>query len=149
MIHRSRKHLSPAARRTAILLALFALLPTGSALAFFGGFSGIVFDPSNFAENLRQAAALLEQIDRAATQIRLQRRMLAALPTSVPNGLRQAANGLRQQLGASPSELGVGHAGDWSPLDSLYPISHAGFLPTWLDTMRPPLDAGRTHHGHP
>ena len=137
MIHNLGRHPSRTRRRMAVFIVLCLTIPSASALAFFGGFSGIVFDPSNFAENLRQAAALLEQIDRAATQIRLQRRMLAELPASVADGLRQAADGLHQQLGVSPSEPGADHGVDWSPIDSRYPLSHSGFLPAWLETMRP------------
>jgi conjugal transfer/entry exclusion protein len=107
-------------------------MPTGSALAFFGGFGGIVFDPSNFVENVRQALALLETIDRASTQIRQQQRMLADLPVTVANALSDAGDALHDTLAAGESSPDIG-----VQLDARYPIDTPGDTPAWLDGVQP------------
>jgi len=126
--------------RTSTIIALMIaglLIPTSGAWAFFGGFSGIVFDPTNFAENVRQAVALLGQIERAATQIRLQQHTLAHLPVSVADSLRLSGDQLLQSLGHEDAEENpFGTFGD-SYVQSLYPLDVPGNITGWLDVVRP------------
>lgn len=132
MTNRTTTHSSRRVKRTIAFVCLFFLLPTGTALAFFGGFSGIVFDPSNFVENVRQALALVETIDRASTQIRQQQRLLADLPVTVANALAEAGGALHETLTAGEPGLDAG-----GQLGVRYPIDAPGETPAWLDTMRP------------
>ncbi len=133
MTNRTTTRSARRARRAIALVSLMLLLPTGSALAFFGGFGGIVFDPSNFVENVRQALALVETIDRASTQIRQQQRMLANLPVTVANALSDAGSALHETLAASETGPDVA-----VQLASRYPIDTPGNIPAWLDAMQPP-----------
>lgn len=117
-------------KRTVIVFLLCLCLPTTSVLAFFGGFSGIVFDPTNFIENVRQAAALLEQISRASRQITLQHQMLAQLPISVGAGLDMAASELDGELRASTAFIS-------DSVDDRYPITFSDPTPGWPDAVQP------------
>lgn len=119
--HMRRKHPTP----RALIALLIALTLPGAAHALFGGFSGVVFDPANFAENLRQAAALFTQIRRAATQMELQRQMLSDLPDSIVSDLRVASSAFAGSSAPVPIEI-----------DSAYPIDSSGEVAGWLDEQR-------------
>ncbi len=114
--------------RRLILLAVITLaISTGSAVAFFCGFDGIILDPANLAKNVLQATALGTQVTRATTQIQLQVQALADLPASVAHEQALANDVVRQILFE-----------DGPDVDAMYPITgtHADVAPGWLDTAR-------------
>lgn len=124
-----RSHLRRMNTRSFMLTLLVLGLPGATAWAFVGGFSGVVFDPTNFVENVRQVQALLQQVEHASTQIELQRRVLAALPVTVSEGLSTSApaiqRGLREGLTLPDATMG-----------SLYPLDLPEPTPAWLDDVR-------------
>ena len=124
-------------------LIVCVLLPATPATALLlglgGGLGGIVFDPTNFAENIRQAVALLQQIDRAVTQIELQRRMLARLPETITAEIVDAAEALTQSLQTHPE----------NSMEHDYPMAPNGKTPGWLDSVHEGwLHAERTSLEH-
>lgn len=103
-IHRSRSRaLFMAATMLAAPIALSSIL-TAPAHAQFG-FGRIVFDPSNYAENVLTAARTLEQINNQiqslqneATMLINQARNLASLPHSSLQQLQQSVQRTQQLL---------------------------------------------------
>lgn len=97
------------------LLALALATPlapvlTTPAHAFFGGFGGIVYDPTNHAENLLTAARSLEQINNQIAQLQNeaemlinQARNLASLPFSSLQQLQQNIQRTQQFLSQAQS----------------------------------------------
>jgi len=104
-IHRSRpRAVLLAATMLAAPLALSPIL-TAPAYAQFG-FGRIVFDPSNYAENVLTAARTLEQINNQiqslqneATMLINQARNLASLPHSSLQQIQQSVQRTQQLLG--------------------------------------------------
>ncbi|RUV46926.1 P-type conjugative transfer protein TrbJ, partial [Mesorhizobium sp. M5C.F.Ca.IN.020.14.1.1] len=85
-------------------VALSAITATPAHALF--GFGRIVFDPSNYAENVLQAARALEQINNQiqslqneAQMLINQARNLAALPYSSLQKLQQSVQRTQQLLG--------------------------------------------------
>lgn len=75
------------------------------AHAFFGGFGGIVYDPTNHAENLLTAARALEQINNQIAQLQNEAQMLinqarnlASLPHSSLGQLQASVQRTQQLL---------------------------------------------------
>ena len=97
------------------LLALALATPlapvlTTPAHAFFGGFGGIVYDPTNHAENLLTAARSLEQINNQIAQLQNEAQMLinqarnlASLPFSSLQRLQQNIQRTQQLLSQAQS----------------------------------------------
>lgn len=97
------------------LLALALATPlapvlTTPAHAFFGGFGGIVYDPTNHAENLLTAARSLEQINNQIAQLQNEAQMLinqarnlASLPFSSLQQLQQNIQRTQQLLNQAQS----------------------------------------------
>lgn len=97
------------------LLALALATPlapvlTTPAHAFFGGFGGIVYDPTNHAENLLTAARSLEQINNQIAQLQNEAQMLinqarnlANLPFSSLQQLQQNIQRTQQLLSQAQS----------------------------------------------
>lgn len=93
---------------TALLLAVpvvGTVAPT-PALAFFGGFGRIVYDPQNHAENIISAARALEQINNQITSLQNEAQMLinqarnlTSLPYSALQDLQQSVQRTQQLLG--------------------------------------------------
>ncbi len=90
----------------AMLAAPFALTPilTSPAHAQFG-FGGIVFDPSNYAQNVLTAARTLQQINQQITQLQNEAQMLinqarnlASLPHSSLQQIQQSVQRTQQLL---------------------------------------------------
>jgi len=90
------------------------------------GFGDIIFDPANFTKNVQQVVNLLQQLDRAAEQIRRQQLMLARLRVSVADALALAGQSLSVRLSESPA----------GPVESQYPIGFPPASPAWLETKR-------------
>lgn len=122
-------------RRKSPSVVLFVLGIT-CAPTLVAGFGYIIFDPSNFAKNVHQAIALLQQIARASEQIRQQLLMLAHLPDSIADALTQAAQALDIQLTASFDGAGLDAGSVAGQLESQYPITFPEPVPGWLDTQR-------------
>ena len=83
---------------------------TTPAHAFFGGFGGIVYDPTNHAENLLTAARSLEQINNQIAQLQNEAQMLinqarnlASLPFSSLQQLQQNIQRTQQLLNQAQS----------------------------------------------
>lgn len=83
---------------------------TTPAHAFFGGFGGIVYDPTNHAENLLTAARSLEQINNQIAQLQNEAQMLinqarnlASLPFSSLQQLQQNIQRTQQLLSQAQS----------------------------------------------
>ena len=83
---------------------------TTPAHAFFGGFGGIVYDPTNHAENLLTAARSLEQINNQIAQLQNEAQMLinqarnlASLPFSSLQRLQQNIQRTQQLLSQAQS----------------------------------------------
>lgn len=136
--------------RVAFAITLVLLIPAGSALALFGGgFSGIIFDPSNFAQNVHQVAGLVQQIDRAIRQIELQEQMLAHLPASVVDALTISGNTLSNRLSGGITSINTEIGAVGSELESHYPIVFPTLKPAWLDAIHPYwLERGREQIAH-
>ncbi len=95
---------------TLLLSSAIALSPTTAPPAhaglFGGGFGGIVYDPTNHAENLLTAARTLEQINNQIAQLQNeaamlvnQARNLASLPYSSLTQLQSSVQQTQQLLG--------------------------------------------------
>jgi len=98
--HRSSLHSAVAA----LALALSGVLPAGPAQAQLG-FGGIVYDPTNYASNVLQAARALQQINNQITQIQNQAtslinqaKNLASLPISTLSTLRSQVDRTQRLL---------------------------------------------------
>lgn len=102
--------MKPAFLRRALVAAAFATSLTigtmivGPAHAQFG-FGGIVYDPTNYASNVLQAARALQQINNQITQIQQastslinEAKNLASLPVSTLSTLQQQVDQTRQLL---------------------------------------------------
>ena len=104
---RLRSHLRVLLAGTALISAPLALSPfvVPPAYALFG-FGDVVFDPSNYAENILQAARALEQINNQIASLQNeaqmlinQARSLASLPYSSLQSLQQSVQRTQQLLG--------------------------------------------------
>lgn len=95
--------------RRAILAGVFAsatVVPMIAPMPAYAQFSGIVYDPTNYASNVLQAARALQQINNQITQIQNQAtslineaRNLANLPFSSLQQLQQQVQRTQQLLG--------------------------------------------------
>ena len=96
-------------RRAMMATAVAASLVTGTMIATPAqaqfGFGGIVYDPTNYASNVLQAARALQQINNQIAQIQNQAsslvneaRNLASLPVSALSTLQQQVDQTRQLL---------------------------------------------------
>lgn len=103
---RTRK-LAGRAMAALLLSSAIALSPATAphAHAQFGGFGGIVYDPTNHAENLLTAARTLEQINNQIAQIQNEAQMLvnqarnlASLPYSSLSRLQSSVQQTQQLL---------------------------------------------------
>ncbi|MBL8598919.1 MAG: P-type conjugative transfer protein TrbJ [Devosia sp.] len=92
---------------TAVLAAPTALSPIVATPAYaLFGFGDIVFDPSNYAENILQAARALDQINNQIASLQNEAQMLinqarnlASLPYSSVQALQQSVQRTQQLLG--------------------------------------------------
>jgi len=101
--------MSPFMLRRVLLAGAFACLPiTGAMLAAPANaqFGGVVYDPTNYASNVLQAARALQQINNQITQIQQQAsslvneaRNLESLPASTLTTLRGQVESTRALLG--------------------------------------------------
>lgn len=135
-------------RRTSkrLLVASFIAalsLTASSAFAFVFG-PVIVYDPAQHAENLRQVVKVLDQIERATTQIRNQWRMLQKLPVSVGRSLEIAGERLVRHLHPT-LPLPITDFGRLTDItESQLPLDFDGIDPDWLrDTQPQWTQAGR------
>jgi P-type conjugative transfer protein TrbJ len=96
-------------RRAMVATAIATSLVTGTMIAAPAqaqfGFGGIVYDPTNYASNVLQAARALQQINNQIAQIQNQAtslineaKNLANLPVSTLSTLQQQVNQTRQLL---------------------------------------------------
>ncbi|WBX82921.1 P-type conjugative transfer protein TrbJ [Sphingosinicella microcystinivorans] len=95
--------------RRAILAGVLtsaAIVPMVLAVPAYAQFGGIVYDPTNYASNVLQAARALQQINNQITQIQNQAtslineaRNLASLPLSTVDTLQQQVRQTQQLLG--------------------------------------------------
>jgi P-type conjugative transfer protein TrbJ len=96
-------------RRAMVATAIATSLVTGTMIAAPAqaqfGFGGIVYDPTNYASNVLQAARALQQINnqiaqiqQAATSLINEAKNLASLPVSTLSTLQQQVNQTRQLL---------------------------------------------------
>lgn len=96
-------------RRILMVTTIATSLATGTMIAAPAqaqfGFGGIVYDPTNYASNVLQAARALQQINNQIAQIQNQAtslineaRNLASLPVSTLSTLQQQVNQTRQLL---------------------------------------------------
>ena len=104
---RTRK-LAGRAAAALLLSSAIALSPATAppAHALFGGFGGIVYDPTNHAENLLTAARTLEQINNQIAQLQNEAQMLvnqarnlASLPYSSLSRLQSSVQETQRLLG--------------------------------------------------
>lgn len=111
------------------------------ALTASSTFALVVHDPGQLSENIRQVLAVLDQIDRATTQIRNQWKMLQKLPVSVGRSLEIAGDRLvRSMRPTLPSPLtNLGRLSQ--QMEEQLPIMFVGDERGWLDEQRP----GWTH----
>jgi len=98
----------PPARRALVasVLAALAIAPTIAPVPAHAQFGGIVYDPTNYAQNLLTAARSLQQINNQIQQIQNQAtslinqaRNLASLPFSSLQQLQQQVQRTQQLLG--------------------------------------------------
>lgn len=101
---------NPIFRRAMMATAIATSLAAGTIIATPAqaqfGFGGIVYDPTNYASNVLQAARALQQINNQIAQIQNQAtslineaRNLASLPVSTLSTLQQQVNQTQQLLG--------------------------------------------------
>ncbi len=104
--HMTRRQMCASAIALAVTapVALAPIIATPANAFIFGG--GIVFDPSNYAENVLQAARALEQINNQiqslqneAQMLINQARNLASLPYSSVQQIQQSVQRTQQLLG--------------------------------------------------
>ena len=86
--------------------ASMAIVPMIASAPAYAQFGGIVYDPTNYASNVLQAARALSQINNQITQIQQQAsslineaRNLASLPLSTVDTLQQQVRQTQQLLG--------------------------------------------------
>ena len=86
--------------------ASMAIVPMIASAPAYAQFGGIVYDPTNYASNVLQAARALQQINNQITQIQNQAaslineaRNLASLPLSTVDTLQQQVRQTQQLLG--------------------------------------------------
>lgn len=86
--------------------ASMAIVPMIASVPAHAQFGGIVYDPTNYASNVLQAARALQQINNQITQIQQQAtslineaRNLASLPLSTVDTLQQQVRQTQQLLG--------------------------------------------------
>ena len=98
--HRSRRAI------LATVLAASAIVPTVTPIPAYAQFSGIVYDPTNYAQNVLTAARSLQQVNNQIQQIQNQAtslineaRNLASLPFSSLQQLQQQVQRTQQLLG--------------------------------------------------
>lgn len=130
------------ANATALAVALaapMALAPvfTTPAHAFFGGFSGIVYDPTNHAENLLTAARTLEQINNQIASLQNEAQMLinqarnlASLPYSSLQALQQNVSRTQHLLGQAQNI-----AFDVQNIDQMFQQDYGNLSLTATDTQ--------------
>jgi conjugal transfer/entry exclusion protein len=129
-----------------VAAALALVMIPRPALALFG--FDIIFDPSNFVQNVKQVAQLVEQIAKFKQQIDNELKMLAHLSVSELSGMTKAVQRVEQVLFDSGEYANPNPAGD---LTSRYPtdfrnarrdvIEH--LQPAWNDTYRQALTENR------
>jgi len=102
------RNLAGRAAAALLLSSAIALSPATAppAHALFGGFGGIVYDPTNHAENLLTAARTLEQINNQIAQLQNEAQMLvnqarnlASLPYSSLSRLQSSVQETQRLLG--------------------------------------------------
>ena len=100
MIHKPLRSALFAATILTSAVAGITTITAPPAHAFFGGFGGIVYDPTNHAENLLTAARTLEQINNQneAQMLINQARNLASLPHSSLGQLQASVQRTQQLL---------------------------------------------------
>jgi len=105
MIHKPLRSALFAATIITSAVAGVTAITAPPAHAFFGGFGGIVYDPTNHAENLLTAARTLEQINNQITQLQNEAQMLinqarnlASLPHSSLGQLQASVQRTQQLL---------------------------------------------------
>jgi conjugal transfer/entry exclusion protein len=130
---------------TVVAALVLAMIPR-PALALFG--FDIIFDPTNFAENVRQVARLVEQIAKFKQQIENELKMLAHLRVSELSGMTKAVQRVEQVLLDSGEYANPNPGGD---LTSRYPTDFGNaprdviehLQPAWNDTYRQALAENR------
>jgi conjugal transfer/entry exclusion protein len=130
---------------TAVTALVLTSLPR-PALALFG--FDIIFDPSNFAENVKQVAQLVQQVAKFEQQIENELKMLAHLSISELSGMTRAVQRVEQVLLDSGEYANPNPAGD---LTSRYPTDFGNaprdviehLQPAWNDTYRRALAENR------
>nr|AQQ74850.1 hypothetical protein [uncultured bacterium] len=140
--HRWRK---PLLTSVAVAALVLATLPR-PAWALFG--FDIIFDPSNFAQNVMQVARLAEQIAKYRQELENDLKMLAHLSISELSGMTQAVQHVEQALTAGGEYTNPNPAGD---LTSRYPTDFGNaprdviehLQPAWNDTYRQALAENR------
>lgn len=118
IVTKGRKRWAAAAVVAAVVSA-----NASATYAIFGVGASVVFDPENYAQNLRQLAEIAEQVDRVREQLENDLRALRRLGLSGAEGL---LGGLRRVQGAMGSGWGGDAAGD---LQRRYPQEYGGPLP--------------------
>ena len=105
MIHKPLRGALFAATILTSAVAGITTITAPPAHAFFGGFGGIVYDPTNHAENLLTAARTLEQINNQIAQLQNEAQMLinqarnlASLPHSSLGQLQASVQRTQQLL---------------------------------------------------
>ena len=105
MIHKPLRGALFAATILSSAVAGITTIVAPPAHAFFGGFGGIVYDPTNHAENLLTAARALEQINNQIAQLQNEAQMLinqarnlASLPHSSLGQLQATVQRTQQLL---------------------------------------------------
>ena len=105
MIHKPLRGALFAATILTSAVAGVTTITAPPAYAFFGGFGGIVYDPTNHAENLLTAARALEQINNQMAQLQNEAQMLinqarnlASLPHSSLGQLQASVQRTQQLL---------------------------------------------------
>jgi P-type conjugative transfer protein TrbJ len=113
-------------------VAGFALLVVATAPAFAQfGFGGVVFDPTNYAQNVLTAARELQQVnnevlslENQATSLVNQARNLASLPYSSLSTLEQSINQTEQLL-TNAQRIAYSVASIDQAFTQNYPVSYA------------------------
>jgi P-type conjugative transfer protein TrbJ len=129
-----------------IIVALAIAAVPRSALALFG--FDIIFDPSNFAQNVLQVAHLAEQIVKYQQELENDLKMLAHLSISELSGMTRAVQQVEQVLTASGE---YENANPHGQLNSRYPTDFAQaprgvidqLVPTWDSAYRSALAENR------
>jgi len=131
------RHMLRPSHRRRVFAAIFLTVSVGIAPTLVAGIGEIIFDPANFAKNVQQVVALLQQVARASEQIRQQGQMLAHLPASVADALALAGHSLNGQLSVSFPDPSIDAGNIGGQIESRYPINFPNAEPAWLETTRP------------